>query len=185
MLWSGANLLSAALALAATAFYVGIYTLWLKRTSTQNIVIGGAAGAVPVLVGWAAVQNDLAWTPLVLFGAMFFWTPPHFWALAIKYADDYRAANVPMLPAVVPFENAVRQMIGHTLAMVACTLILIPVADLGLIYSVSAVVLGAIFIAAIFWLSSRPTASASMRVFGYSITYVTVLFGAMTLDVLI
>jgi len=185
VLWAGANLLSAALALAATAFYVGVYTLWLKRTSRQNIVIGGAAGAVPVLVGWAAVQNDLGWTPFVLFGAMFFWTPPHFWALAIKYADDYRAANVPMLPAVVPFENAVRQMIGHTLAMVTCTLILIPVADLGAVYSVSAVVLGAIFIAAVFWLSSHPTASASMRVFGYSITYVTVLFGAMTLDVLI
>jgi protoheme IX farnesyltransferase len=185
VLWAGANLLSAVLALAATAFYVGIYTLWLKRTSRQNIVIGGAAGAVPVLVGWAAVQNDLSWTPLVLFGAMFFWTPPHFWALAIKYADDYRAANVPMLPAVVPFEHAVRQMVGHTLAMVACTVILIPVADLGWLYSISAVVLGAIFIAATLWLGRHPTASASMRVFGYSITYVTVLFGAMTLDILL
>jgi len=185
VLWAGANLLSAVLALSATAFYVGIYTLWLKRTSRQNIVIGGAAGAMPVLVGWAAVQNGLSWTPIVLFGAMFFWTPPHFWALAIKYADDYRAANVPMLPAVVPFEHAVRQMIGHTFAMVACTLILIPVADLGMLYSVSAVVLGAIFIAAVFWLSKHPTASASMRVFGYSITYVTVLFGAMTLDILL
>jgi protoheme IX farnesyltransferase len=138
-----------------------------------------------VLVGWAAVQNDLGWTPVVLFGAMFFWTPPHFWALAIKYADDYRAANVPMLPAVVPFQNAIRQMIGHTLAMVACTLILIPVADLGVIYGISAVVLGAVFIAATIWLGSHPTASASMRVFGYSITYVTVLFGAMTLDILV
>jgi protoheme IX farnesyltransferase len=185
VLWAGANLLSAALALAATAFYVGVYTLWLKRTSRQNIVIGGAAGAVPVLVGWAAVQNDLALTPVVLFGAMFFWTPPHFWALAIKYADDYRAANVPMLPAVVPFEHAVRQMVGHTLAMVACTLILIPVADLGALYSATAVVMGAIFIGATLWLGRNPTASASMRVFGYSITYVTVLFGAMTLDILL
>jgi protoheme IX farnesyltransferase len=185
VLWAGANLLAAALALAATAFYVGVYTLWLKRTSRQNIVIGGAAGAVPVLVGWAAVQNDLGWTPFVLFGAMFFWTPPHFWALAIKYADDYRAANVPMLPAVVPFENAVRQMIGHTLALVTCTLVLIPVADLGAIYAVTAIVLGAVFIAATIWLGRNPTASASMRVFGFSITYVTVLFGAMTLDVLI
>jgi protoheme IX farnesyltransferase len=185
VLWAGANLLSAALALAATAFYVGIYTLWLKRTSRQNIVIGGAAGAVPVLVGWAAVQNDLSWTPVVLFGAMFFWTPPHFWALAIKYADDYRAANVPMLPAVVPFENAIRQMVGHTLALVTCTLILIPVADLGWLYSISAGVLGAIFIGATLWLGKNPTASASMRVFGYSITYVTVLFGAMTLDILL
>ena len=185
VLWAGANLLAAVLALSATAFYVGVYTLWLKRTSRQNIVIGGAAGAVPVLVGWAAVQNELSWTPIVLFGVMFFWTPPHFWALAIKYADDYRAANVPMLPAVVPFEHAVRQMIGHTVAMVACSLILIPVADLGLLYSVTAVVFGATFIAATVWLGRNPTASASMRVFGFSITYVTVLFGAMTLDILL
>jgi protoheme IX farnesyltransferase len=185
VLWAGANLLSAVLALSATAFYVGVYTLWLKRTSTQNIVIGGAAGAVPVLVGWAAVTNDLGWTPIVLFGVMFFWTPPHFWALAIKYADDYRAANVPMLPAVVPFEHAVRQMIGHTLAMVTCSLLLIPVADLGLVYAVAAVVLGAIFVVATFWLGRKPTAVNSMRVFGYSITYVTLLFAAITVDVLI
>ncbi len=185
VLWAGANLLSAVLALSATAFYVGVYTLWLKRTSTQNIVIGGAAGAVPVLVGWAAVRNGLDWTPIVLFGVMFFWTPPHFWALAIKYADDYRAANVPMLPAVVPLEHAVRQMIGHTLAMVICSLVLIPVADLGVIYAVAAVVLGAIFLAATVWLGRRPTAANSMRVFGFSITYVTLLFAAITLDVLI
>ena len=185
VLWAGANLLAAVLALSATAFYVGVYTLWLKRTSRQNIVIGGAAGAVPVLVGWAAVTNSLGWTPLVLFAAMFFWTPPHFWALAIKYADDYRAADVPMLPAVVPFDHAVRQMIGHTVAMVACTLVLAPVADLGALYLVSAVVLGAIFIAATIWLGRNPTPTASMRVFGYSITYVTVLFGALTLDVLL
>jgi protoheme IX farnesyltransferase len=185
VLWVGANLLSAVLALAATAFYVGVYTIWLKRTSTQNIVIGGAAGAVPVLVGWAAVQNSLGWTPVVLFGVMFFWTPPHFWALAIRYADDYRAANVPMLPAVVPLEHAVRQMIGHTVAMVACSLLLVPVADLGPLYTVAAVVLGAIFIVATVWLSRNATPANSMRVFGYSITYVTLLFGAMMLDVLL
>ncbi|MEQ9162887.1 MAG: heme o synthase [Ilumatobacter fluminis] len=185
VLWAGANLLSAVLALSATAFYVGVYTLWLKRTSRQNIVIGGAAGAVPVLVGWSAVTNSLSLTPWVLFAAMFFWTPPHFWALAIEYADDDRAANVPMLPAVVPFDHAVRQMIGHTIAMVACTLLLIPVADLGAIYSVTAVVLGAAFLASTIVLAKRPTAAMSMRVFGFSITYVTVLFGAMTLDVLL
>jgi heme o synthase len=185
VLWVGANLLSALLALSATAFYVGVYTIWLKRTSTQNIVIGGAAGAVPVLVGWAAVQNDLSWTPVVLFGVMFFWTPPHFWALAIRYADDYRAANVPMLPAVVPLEHAVRQMIGHTLAMVVCSLLLARVADLGLIYSVTAVVLGVMFLVATVWLSRNPTPSNSMRVFGFSITYVTLLFGAIMLDVLL
>lgn len=185
VLWASSNLLAAVLALSATAFYVGVYTLWLKRTSRQNIVIGGAAGAVPVLVGWAAVRNDITWTPIVLFAAMFFWTPPHFWALAIRYADDYRAANVPMLPAVVPFEHAVRQMVGHTIALVACTLILVPVADLGAIYTVAAVVLGATFLGATIWLGKHPTPAASMRVFGFSITYVTVLFAAMTLDVLL
>jgi heme o synthase len=143
VLWTGANLLAAVLALAATAFYVGVYTIWLKRTSRQNIVIGGAAGAVPVLVGWAAVQGSLSWTPVVLFVVMFLWTPPHFWALAIKYADDYRAADVPMLPSVVPFAQAVRQMIVYTVALVISTLVLIPVAELGWIYGVSAVVLGA------------------------------------------
>ena len=185
VLWASSNLLAAVLAVSATAFYVGVYTLWLKRTSPQNIVIGGAAGAVPVLVGWAAVRDDVTWAPIVLFAAMFFWTPPHFWALAIRYADDYRAANVPMLPAVVPFEHAVRQMIGHTVALVACTLVLVPVADLGPLYAGAAVVLGAVFIGATIWLGRTPTASASMRVFGYSITYVTLLFAALTLDVLV
>jgi protoheme IX farnesyltransferase len=185
VLWAGANLLAAVLALSATAFYVGVYTLWLKRTSTQNIVIGGAAGAVPVLVGWAAVTNSLSWTPVVLFIAMFLWTPPHFWALAIKYADDYRAADVPMLPAVVPFAQAVRHMIGYTIALVISTLVLIPVAELGWIYAVSAVVLGAVFIGSTLWLAKNPTPQASMRVFGFSITYVTVLFAAMTVDVFV
>ncbi|MEO7556651.1 MAG: heme o synthase [Acidimicrobiales bacterium] len=99
-LWAAVNLLSAVLAVSATLFYVFVYTLWLKRTTSQNIVIGGAAGAVPVLVGWAAVTNSLGWAPLVLFGIIFYWTPPHFWALAIRYRDDYAAADVPMLPAV-------------------------------------------------------------------------------------
>src|SRR4029453_3968810 len=114
-----------------------------------------------------------------------FLSPPPFRGPRIRYADDYRAANVPMLPAVVPLEHAVRQMIGHTLAMVACSLLLIPVADLGAIYAVAAVVLGAIFIAATVWLSRNATPANSMSVFGNSITYVTVLFGAMMLDVLI
>jgi protoheme IX farnesyltransferase len=105
--------------------------------------------------------------------------------LAFKYADDYRAANVPMLPAVVPFDHAVRQMIGHTIAMVVCTLVLVPVAGLGAIYTVAAVVLGASFLASTIVLAKRPTPAMSMRVFGFSITYVTVLFGAMTLDVLL
>ena len=185
VLWIGANLLSAVLALGAAAFYIGVYTLWLKRTSRQNIVIGGAAGAVPVLVGWAAVQNSLAWTPIVLFVAMFLWTPPHFWALAVKYADDYRAADVPMLPTVVPLADAVRQITWYTAALVVSTLVLIPVADLGWIYGVTAVVLGALFLAGAIALTRRPTPAASMRLFAFSITYVTVLFGAITVDVLV
>ena len=166
------------------AFYVGVSTLWLKRTSTQNIVIGGAAGAVPVLVGWAAVQNSLDWAPFLLFFVMFCWTPPHFWALAIRYADDYRAADVPMLPAVVPIGEAARRMIGYSIPMIVGTLVLIPVADLGWIYTVGAVVSGAAFLVATVDLARRPSTARSMRVFALSITYVTVLFGAMTLDVL-
>ncbi len=181
----GANLLAAVLALAATAFYVGVYTIWLKRTSTHNIVIGGAAGAVPVLVGWAAVTDSLDWPAIVLFVAMFLWTPPHFWALAIRYADDYRAADVPMLPAVVPLRDAAKQMVGYTAALVIATLVLIPVGDLGWLYAAAAVVLGVIFLAGTIALVKHPTPIASMRVFTFSITYVTLLFGAMTLDVLL
>jgi heme o synthase len=185
VLWKWANFLSAVLALSATLFYVFIYTLWLKRTSTQNIVIGGAAGAVPVLVGWAAVQNNVTWTPVVLFVIMFLWTPPHFWALAIRYADDYRAANVPMLPAVASMEVTVRKMVMYTALMVVSTLVLWPVADLGLVYGVSAGVLGALFLWGTIDLGHNPTPQRSMRVFGYSITYVTLLFAAMTIDVFV
>ena len=117
--------------------------------------------------------------------AMFLWTPPHFWALAIKYADDYRAADVPMLPAVAPLEQVVKQMLAYTVALVVTTLLLVPVADLGWIYGISAAVLGAIFIGGTIALGKHPTPAASMRLFGYSITYVTLLFGAMTLDVFV
>jgi heme o synthase len=182
----GANLLAAALAIAAAAFYVGVYTIWLKRTSRHNIVIGGAAGAMPVLVGWAAVTGSLGWTPLVLFAAMFFWTPPHFWALAIRYADDYQAADVPMLPAVAPVSEAVRQMVAYTVALGASTLVLIPVADLGWIYAGTAATLGAGFLGATVLLARSPEPSTrAMNVFTYSITYVTLLFAALMIDVLI
>jgi heme o synthase len=181
----GANALAATLALSAAAFYVLVYSIWLKRTSRHNIVIGGAAGAVPVLVGWAAVTGSLSWTPIILFIAMFLWTPPHFWALAIRYADDYRAADVPMLPAVAPLATAARQMVGYTAALVATTLVLVPVADLGWIYTVAAVALGLGFIGATLALVRSPTPSRSMTVFTYSITYVTVLFAALMIDVLV
>jgi heme o synthase len=179
------NVLSAVLALSATLFYVFVYTLWLKRTSTHNIVIGGAAGAVPVLVGWAAVTNGLAWTPVLLFACVFFWTPPHFWALAIRYADDYRAANVPMLPAVESVEVTSRKMLGYTVVLWALTMLMVPVADLGWIYLVTAAVLGALFTAGCLALMREPTPKRSMRLFSFSISYVTLLFGAMALDVLV
>ncbi|MFM8649311.1 MAG: heme o synthase [Actinomycetota bacterium] len=185
VLWAGANLLSAVLALSATLFYVFVYTLWLKRTSRQNIVIGGAAGAVPVLVGWAAVQNSLGWAPFVLFTAIFLWTPPHFWALAIKHADDYRAAQVPMLPTVVPMAQTVRHMLGYAVALTACTLVLGPVGDLGPLYMIVAGVLGVLFVLGTIDLGRHPTPARSMRLFGFSISYVTLLFGALAADVLI
>src|SRR6516164_657628 len=116
-LWLAVNLLSAVLAVSATLFYVFVYTLWLKRTSRQNIVIGGAAGAVPVLVGWAAVRGSIGLAPIVLFAVIFIWTPPHFWALAIKYREDYVAADVPMLPAVAPMETTARQIVVYSVAL--------------------------------------------------------------------
>ena len=142
-LWLFVNLLSAVLAVSATLFYVFVYTLWLKRTSSQNIVIGGAAGAVPVLVGWAAVQDTITWAPVVLFAVIFVWTPPHFWALAFKYKDDYAAANVPMLPVVATFRRTAVEILAYTVVMVGLTLVLAPVAHLGWLYLATAAVLGA------------------------------------------
>ena len=179
------NLLSAVLAVSATFFYVFVYTLWLKRTSTQNIVIGGAAGAVPVLVGWSAVTNSLAWAPAVLFLVMFFWTPPHFWALAIKYRDDYAAAGVPMLPAVASLEETASRIIVYTVILVALSVVFAPVAGMGLLYLVSALVLGAVFGAFALAVRRDPGERTAMRLFTYSITYITLLFGAITLDVVV
>ncbi len=185
LLWSTVNLLSAVLAVAACLFYVFVYTLWLKRTSTQNIVIGGAAGAVPVLIGWSSVTNSLDWAPVILFGVIFFWTPPHFWALAIKYRDDYAAADVPMLPVVADVRTTVLQMIGYTLGTWALTVLFAPVADMGPIYVGAALVLGAVFTYQAVRLLGDATYARAMRLFGWSITYVTLLFGAMALDQLV
>jgi protoheme IX farnesyltransferase len=184
-LWLFVNLLSAVLALSAALFYVFVYTLWLKRTSTRNIVIGGAAGAVPVLVGWAAVTGGLAWPAVLLFVVVFLWTPPHFWALAIRYTDDYKAAQVPMLPAVASLQVTSRRILGYAVAMWAVTVALAPVAHTGVIYLVAAVVLGATFVWMCVELRRDPTARRAMRVFAFSITYVTLLFGALALDTLV
>jgi len=189
-LWRFVNLLSAVLAVSATAFYVFVYTLWLKRRSTQNIVIGGAAGAVPVLVGWAAVTNSLSWAPFVLFALIFIWTPPHFWALAVRYRDDYRAADVPMLPAVASLERTTRDILVYSVLLVAVSLVFAPVAHMGWFYVGAAIALGAIFVwmATHLWLRARgerATTRDAMRLFGYSITYLTLLFVAMAGDVFI
>src|ERR1700691_1335965 len=145
-LWAWVTPWSPALAVSAPLFYVFVYTLWLKRRSSQNIVIGGAAGAVPVLVGWAAVTDRLAWSPVVLFAIIFLWTPPHFWSLAVRYKEDYAAAEVPMLPVVASMKRTTREIVLYTVALVAVSLLFGPVAHLGWIYMITAAVLGAAFL---------------------------------------
>ena len=181
-LWGFVNLLSAVLAVSATLFYVFVYTMWLKRTSTRNIVIGGAAGAVPVLVGWSSVTNELDWPPVVLFAIIFYWTPPHFWALAIRYKDDYQAADVPMLPAVASLRTTATRILAYTVLLWALTLLFGPVADMGLTYYIAAVLLGAVFTGLAVQVFRRPEPALAMRLFGWSITYVTLLFGSMAAD---
>jgi protoheme IX farnesyltransferase len=179
------NVLAGTLAVSATLFYVFVYSLWLKRTSRQNIVIGGAAGAAPVLVGWASVTNSLSWSAVVLFLVIFLWTPPHFWALAIRHADEYKAASVPMLPVVETTARTVRTMGWYAVAVTVTSLTLIPVNDMGVIYGVMSAVLGIVFIALTFGLGKAPTMSQAMRVFTFSITYLTLLFLAAMIDVLV
>jgi protoheme IX farnesyltransferase len=184
-LWAFVNLLSAVLAVAACLFYVFVYTLWLKRSSKSNIVIGGAAGAAPVLIGWSAVTDSLAWAPVLLFAIIFFWTPPHFWALAIRYKDDYAAADVPMLPSVATLHATSVRILAYTVWLWLLTLAFVPVGDMGWIYGVAAVVLGAVFTAYAVQLLRTASTAVAMRLFTWSITYVTLLFGAMAADQLV
>lgn len=184
-LWEAVNLLSALLAVSATLFYVFVYTLWLKRTSRQNIVIGGAAGAVPVLVGWAAVRDTVGWAPVVLFLLMFLWTPPHFWALAIRYREDYRSVDVPMMPVVASFKKTSAQILVYTALVAAVSLVFAWTAGMGPLYWVAAVVLGGVFLAYSWRLWREPDEARAMKLFHWSITYVTLLFVAMAADQLI
>ncbi len=184
------NQLSAWLAMSATAFYVVVYTIWLKRRSKQNIVIGGAAGAVPVLIGWAAVTNSLSWTPVLLFLVIFIWTPPHFWALAVRYRDDYAAAHVPMMPVVASLRRTTLEILVYSVLMWAVTMLLGPVAHLGWVYALSATVLGALFTFYAFRLyrhahQDKADVAEAMRLFHFSITYLTALFILMAVDVLV
>lgn len=184
-LWAEVNLLSALLAVSATLFYVFVYTLWLKRTSRQNIVIGGAAGAVPVLVGWASVRDSVGWAPVVLFALMFLWTPPHFWALAIRYREDYRSVDVPMMPVVASFKKTSAQILGYSVLVAAVSLVFAWTAGMGPLYWVSAAVLGGVFLVYAWRLWHEPTEARAMKLFHWSITYVTLLFVAMAVDQLV
>jgi heme o synthase len=179
------NLLAALLAASAIAFYVFVYTLWLKRSSPQNIVIGGAAGCVPVLVGWAAVTGTVDVPALVLFAIVFYWTPPHFWALALRFKGDYAAAGVPMLPVVRGEAETARQIVLYSVLLVAVSLLLFPAAGMGIIYLASAIGLGLAFV----WYAVRlvrdgENGRAAIRLFRFSISYLTLLFMAVAADAL-
>ncbi len=191
ILWWWVNPLSAVLAVVANAFYVFVYTMLLKRRTTQNIVWGGLAGCFPALIGWTAVTGELSWVPVVLFAVVFFWTPPHTWALALRYREDYANVDVPMLPVVKPAREVGRQIVLYSWVMVATSLLLWPVAGTGLVYPIAAVVLGAVFLveAHRMWARTRNTESLSeiqpMRLFHSSNLYLSLLFVAVALDPLL
>jgi protoheme IX farnesyltransferase len=180
-----ANLLAAALALAATLFYVFVYTVWLKPRTPQNIVVGGAAGAVPVLVGWAAVTGGLGWPALVLFAVVFTWTPAHFWALALRYRDDYEAAHIPMLPVVQGARAASTQILAYAVLVVAVSLVLPFVSSVGAVYVAAAALLGAGFVAEAVQLRRDPSPSRAIAFFHRSNLYLALLFAAVAVDVLV
>jgi heme o synthase len=181
------NWLSAVLADGAIAFYVFVYTLGLKRRTPSNIVIGGAAGCFPVLIGWSAVRGDVGWPAVVLFGVVFLWTPPHFWSLAMRFKDDYAAAGVPMLPVVARPSYVTAQIVAYSWAMVAVSLLLVPFGA-GWLYTVAAVVLGAAFLAEAHRLHRRVARGEEpkpMPLFHLSITYLSLLFAALAVSQLV
>ena len=182
-LWVATNLLAAAISTGALLFYVFVYTIGLKRRTTQNIVIGGAAGAAPTLVGWAAVAGSVGVPAWVLFLVVFYWTPPHFWALALRYESDYEQAGVPMLPVVAGVEATTRRMLMYTGLMVGVSLLLVPLGGMSWIYLVAAVVLGAWFLWDTWRVHRKP--EEAMRLFTTSTIYLSALFAAVMLDVLL
>ena len=179
------NLLAAFLAVSAIFFYVFVYTMWLKRRTDQNIVIGGAAGAVPALVGWAAVTGHVGIPAVMLFAIIFVWTPPHFWALAMKYEKDYAAAGIPMMPVVRGREETVTQILIYSLALVLVTLAMFPLAHMGQIYLASAVTLGGIFVFKALKLRQSQSQADAWKLFKYSILYLALLFTAVAVDGLV
>jgi len=182
-LWVTTNLLAANLSTAGLLFYVFVYSLLLKRKTTQNIVIGGAAGAVPALVGWAAVTGTVALPAWIMFAIVFFWTPPHFWALAIRYREDYERAEIPMLPVVVGEKRAMDHMVAYTVTLVGTTLLLYATGPVGWIYLTVATVAGLGFLVGTWMLRDHP--EAAMKYFGYSNVYLSIIFIAIAVDVLV
>lgn len=178
-----ANWLTAALGLVGLVLYVGVYTLWLKRTSIHNIVIGGSAGAVPPLVGWAAVTGDLGLTAWLLFAIIFYWTPPHFWALALMLERDYAAAGVPMLPVVRGEDETKRQILLWTLVMIAVTILPVASGAAGAFYLVAALALGGIFLYLAWRLARDPGIRWARATFHYSLLYLALIFVALVVDV--
>jgi heme o synthase len=179
------NWFAAALLAFTIFFYVVIYTMWLKRSTTQNIVIGGAAGAAPALIGWAAVTGSLALPAWILFAIVFVWTPPHFWALALRFQGDYAAAGVPMLPVVKGDDETRRQIFLYSLVLFGTTLLLAPVAGMGPIYLATAVALGGVFVYRALVLWRLAGSDRSWKLFTYSIVYLAALFGAVALDAVV
>jgi len=179
------NPLAAFLTLFAFAFYVVVYTLILKRTTSLNIVIGGAAGAMPPMIGWAAVSNEISLASILMFAIVTLWTPPHFWALSINYSSDYARAGVPMLPVVAGKDETKRQILWHSLAMVAATIALAFVSDAGAVYLAFAAALGAGFLYYAVRLWRSPSSRESMALFRYSIAYLGLLFAAIAADTLV
>ncbi|GAB3442685.1 heme o synthase [Actinophytocola sediminis] len=182
-LWPTTNLLAAGMAVGAILFYVLIYTLVLKRRTAQNIVWGGAAGCMPVVIGWSAVTGGIEWPALVMFGVIFFWTPPHFWALAMKFKDDYARAGVPMLPVVTTADRVVRQILTYSWVMVLWTLLLVPAA--GWVYATFAVGVGGWFLVVAHRLYAavrRGEPGKPMKLFHLSNTYLTLVFVALAVD---
>jgi protoheme IX farnesyltransferase len=185
LLASFANVLAAVLALVGNLFYVLVYTRWLKRTTPQNIVIGGAAGAVPPLVGWASATGNLTLPALALFAIVFFWTPPHFWALALLIRRDYQAAGIPMLPVVRGERETVRQIVAYTVVLIAVTLVPVAFGMFGAVYLAAAVVLGAAFLSLAWRLRRELVPARAAVLFHYSLAYLALLFVAMAVDPLI
>lgn len=185
VLWTTANLLAACLTLSATLFYVFVYTIWLKPRTAQNIVIGGAAGAVPVLVGWAAVTGSLAAPAWVLFAVIFMWTPPHFWALAVRYRDDYARADFPMLPVVKGIPYAATQIVIYAALLIPISLSLGVFITVGWIYVASAALAGLAFLVTAIRLRLDPTPERAIRLFVFSNSYLALLFAAVALDTLL